>query len=147
MTLTLLTASDFRNYLVSFARNILLLHLLERLSIWMESHFFCLNPTIKISIPLSKFQSHYQHFNCTLCEPISLFLVYHYHPTITLLVYTPYCCSWYALPSFFLTPLCPCGPLESMSEVNGANLAGQEIYLAHPLVRSLTWESRVYILS
>ena len=35
------------------------------------------------------FQSHYQQFNPTLCKPIPLFLVYIYHPTITLLVYTP----------------------------------------------------------
>ena len=35
------------------------------------------------------FQSHYQNFNPTLCQPIPLFLVYIYYPTITLLVYTP----------------------------------------------------------
>ena len=33
-------------------------------------------------------QSHYQKFNPTLCQPIPLFLVYIYYPTITLLVYT-----------------------------------------------------------
>jgi len=41
-------------------------------TIWTESHFFCSNPT--------------------LCEPTPLFLVYIYHPTITLLVYTRYSC-------------------------------------------------------
>ena len=40
-------------------------------------------------ISLFLFQSHYQNFNPTLCQPISLFLVYIYYPTITLLVYTP----------------------------------------------------------
>ena len=39
-------------------------------------------------IPLFLFQSHYQQFNPTLCKPIPLFLVYIYHPMITLLVYT-----------------------------------------------------------
>ena len=41
----------------------------------MESHFFL-------------FQSHYQNFDLTLCQPIPLFIVYIYDPTITLLVYT-----------------------------------------------------------
>ena len=39
-------------------------------------------------MPLFLFQSHYQNFNPTLCQPIPLFLVYIYYPTITLLVYT-----------------------------------------------------------
>jgi len=39
-------------------------------------------------IRLFLFQSHYWQFNPTLCKPIPLFLVYIYHPTITLLVYT-----------------------------------------------------------
>ena len=45
-------------------------------TIWTESHFFL-------------FQSHYQNFDPTLCQPIPLFIVYIYNPTITLLVYTP----------------------------------------------------------
>ena len=66
VTLTLLTASNFCNYLVTFAQNISLLHSLERLSIWIKSHFFCLNPTIKISIPLSTFQYHSLWTNLTI---------------------------------------------------------------------------------
>ena len=47
----------------------------------------------------------------------------------------------------FLSPLCPCGPSESASGVNGANLMGQGIYSARPPVHSSTWESRIYIPS
>jgi len=41
-----------------------------------ESHFFCFNPTIDISIPLSTIQSHSLQTNPTIC---SLYLPSHYY--------------------------------------------------------------------
>ena len=57
-----------------------------------------------------------------------------------------YCCSWYALPFFFLSPLCPCSLSESASEVNGANLVGQGIYSACPAVHWFRYFSKSPLL-